>query len=158
MRGDLSEVYRIFKGFDNIDANYCCTIDRSNITRRQSSLKICGKIFTSNELKHFFNRVVNVQNSVSSVVLDSTKVTSLKNKLQSASEIPSDVKANYSLNWSEFTSYVNVSLLTVLLLVQQRVREAIVIALISFPLNVNPVSPLQLLQLLLLFPFPPSPY
>lgn len=59
MRGDL--VVKRFKEFDNINANEYFTKDPSNITGRQNSLKLNGKMFTSNEAKHFFFiRVVNV--------------------------------------------------------------------------------------------------
>ena len=82
MRGDLIEVFKIFKGFDNINAEDYLTVDRSNITRRRNSFKIIGKRFSSNEAKHFFfNRVVNVWNSLPSNVVDSITITAFKNRL-----------------------------------------------------------------------------
>ncbi len=61
MRGDLIEVFQIFKGFDNINAENYFTINYSNKTRKRNKLKIISKRFSSNEAKHFFfNRVVNV--------------------------------------------------------------------------------------------------
>ncbi len=60
LRGDLIEVYKIFKGFDNIDVNDYFTIDRSNVNRN-NGFKIVRKRFTSNEARHFFfNRVMNI--------------------------------------------------------------------------------------------------
>jgi hypothetical protein len=82
MRGDLIEVFKIFKGFDNINAEDYFTIDHSNRTRKRNSFKILGKRFLSNEAKHFFfNRVVNVWNSLPSNVVDSITVTTFKNRL-----------------------------------------------------------------------------
>jgi len=46
MRGDLIEVFKIFKGFDNINAKDYLTVDRSNISRRRNSFKITGKRFS----------------------------------------------------------------------------------------------------------------
>ncbi len=73
MRGDLIEVLKIFKGFDNISAEDYFTVDRSN-TRRHNSFKVISKRFSSNEAKHFFNRVVNVWNSLPSSVVDGVTV------------------------------------------------------------------------------------
>ena len=82
MRGDLIEVYKMFKGFDNLNVNQYFSLDRSNLTRRQNSFKIIGKRFNSNEAKHFFfNRVVNVWNSLPSSVVDSETVLTFKNSL-----------------------------------------------------------------------------
>ena len=82
MRGDLIEVFKIFKGFDNIRAEDYFAIDQTNLTRRHNSFKIIGKRFSSNEAKHFFfNRVVNVWNSLPSDVVDSVTVETFKNRL-----------------------------------------------------------------------------
>ena len=82
MRGDLIEVFKIFKGFDNINAQDYFTIDHSNRTRRRNNFKIIGKRFVSNEAKHFFfNRVPNVWNLLPSSVVDSPTVTTFKNRL-----------------------------------------------------------------------------
>ena len=82
MRGDLIEMFKIFKGFDNVNAEDYVTVDRSSTTRRHNSFKIIGKRFSSNEAKHFFfNRVVNVWNSLPSSVVDSITVAAFKNKL-----------------------------------------------------------------------------
>ena len=82
MRGDLIEVYKIFKGFDNLNVDNYFSLDRSNVTRRQNNFKIAGKRFISNEAKHFFfNRVVNVWNSLPSSVVDCETVITFKNRL-----------------------------------------------------------------------------
>ena len=81
MRGDLIEVFKIFKGFDNISAENYFTLDRTN-TRRRHDFKVVGKRFMSNEAKHFFfNRVVNIWNSLPSIVVESNTVTTFKNRL-----------------------------------------------------------------------------
>ena len=81
MRGDLIEVFKIFKGFDNINAEHYFVLDRSN-TRRRHDFKVIGKRFLSNEAKHFFfNRVVNVWNSLPSTVVESNTVEIFKNRL-----------------------------------------------------------------------------
>ena len=72
MRGDLIEMFKIIKGFDNINAEDYITFDRS----------ITGKRFTSNEAKHFFfNRIVNVWNSLPANVVDSKTINTFKNRL-----------------------------------------------------------------------------
>ena len=82
MRGDLIEVFKIFKGFDNIRAEDYFAIDQTNLTRRHNSFKVIGKRFSSNKAKHFFfNRVVNVWNSLPSDVVDSVTVETFKNRL-----------------------------------------------------------------------------
>ena len=81
MRGDLIEVYKIFKGLDNINVNDYFTVDRSNATRN-NGYKIIGKRFRTNESKHFFfNRVVNVWNSLPAHVVDSGTIETFKNRL-----------------------------------------------------------------------------
>ena len=52
LRGDLIEVFKIFKGFDNINVDDYFTVDRSNVTRN-NRCKIVGKRFKTNEAKHF---------------------------------------------------------------------------------------------------------
>ena len=70
LRGDLIEVFKIIKGIENMDMEKYFTIDTSNITRN-NGYKIVGKRFQTNEAKHFFfNRVVNVWNSLPSNVID----------------------------------------------------------------------------------------
>ena len=82
MRGDLIEVFKIFKGFDNINPENYFTVNQTHVTRRQNNFKIVGKRFTSNEAKHFFfNRVVNVWNSLPSSVADCETVCTFKNRL-----------------------------------------------------------------------------
>ena len=81
IRGDLIEVFKIFKGFDNINVNDYLTVDRSNLTRN-NGYKIIGKRFTSNEAKHFFfNRVVNIWNGLPRSAVDSRTVATFKNRL-----------------------------------------------------------------------------
>ena len=43
MRGDLIEMFKIIKGFDNINAEDYITFDQSNITKRRHTFKITGK-------------------------------------------------------------------------------------------------------------------
>ena len=47
MRGDLIEMFKLIKGFDNINAEDYLTFDRSNISRRHNSFKITGRRFSS---------------------------------------------------------------------------------------------------------------
>ena len=81
IRGDLIEVFKIFKGFSNLDANKYFTIDHSNLTRN-NGYKIIPKRFQSHEAKHFFfNRIVNIWNKLPSEVVNSNSIESLKNKV-----------------------------------------------------------------------------
>ena len=79
MRGDLIEMFKIMKGFDNINAEHYLTFDRSNITRRRHIFKITGKRFSSNDANNFFfNRIVNVWNSLPANVVDCKTITTFK--------------------------------------------------------------------------------
>ncbi len=80
MRGDLIEVYKIFRGFDNINVSDYFTIDRSNVTR-SNGFKIIGKRFTSNEAKHFFYSFVNIWNNLPAHVVNSNTTETFKNRL-----------------------------------------------------------------------------
>ena len=81
LRGDLIEVYKIFKGFDNLNVNDYFTVDRTQTTR-SNGYKIVGKRFTSNEAKHFFfNRIVNVWNGLPAQVVDSNTIETFKKRL-----------------------------------------------------------------------------
>ena len=81
LRGDLIEVFKIMKGFDNLDMNKYFEIDRSNQTR-SNGYKIIGKRFQSHEAKFFFfNRVVNVWNKLPYDTVNSISIDSFKNKL-----------------------------------------------------------------------------
>ena len=92
MRGDLIEMFKIFKGFDNMNAENYFTLDQSN-TRRRHDLKVIGKRFSSDEAKHFFfNRVVNVWNSLPSIVIESNTVATFKNRLDKYMESNPEMK------------------------------------------------------------------
>ena len=81
MRGDLIEVFKMFKGFNNVNVDNYFSLDRSN-RRRHHDFKIIGKRFSSHESKYFFfNRVVNVWNSLPSAVVESNSLAIFKNRL-----------------------------------------------------------------------------
>ena len=66
MRGDLIEVFKMLKGFVNVDVNDYFTLAQSRITRG-NGYKIASKRFASQEAKHFFNCVVNAWNMINEV-------------------------------------------------------------------------------------------
>ena len=81
LRGDLIEVFKILKGIENVDAAKYFTIDTSNRTRN-NGYKIVGKRFQTNEAKYFFfNRVVNIWNSLPSSVIDCSTTETFKKRL-----------------------------------------------------------------------------
>ena len=81
LRGDLIQVYKIFKGHDNLNVEKYFTIDQLNYTRGNGH-KIKGKRFQSHEAKHFFfNRVVNVWNKLPSSVVNCDTVLTFKSHL-----------------------------------------------------------------------------
>ena len=81
LRGDLIAIFRILHVVDNIDINDYVTTDLTSTTRN-NGFKIIGKRFRSNEAKHFFfNRFVNVWNSVSAQIVNSNTIESFKKKL-----------------------------------------------------------------------------
>ncbi len=64
MRGDLIKIFKMFKGFVNVDVNDYPTLIGSGITGG-NDYKIASKRFSSQETKHFFfNPEVNVWNSL----------------------------------------------------------------------------------------------
>jgi len=81
LRGDLIEVFKIFKGYSNLDVNKYFVIDHSNFTRN-NGCKIVGKRFQSLETKHFFfNRVVNIWNKLPSETVNSNLIETFKIKI-----------------------------------------------------------------------------
>ncbi len=58
MRGDLIEVFKMFKGFVNVVVNDYFTLAQTRVTRG-NGYKIASRRFSSQEAKHlFFKRVV----------------------------------------------------------------------------------------------------
>ncbi len=81
MRGDLIEVFKMFKGFVNVDVIDYFTLAQSRVTSG-NGYKIASKRLSSQEAKHFFfSRVVSVWNSLSASVVESESVATLKNRL-----------------------------------------------------------------------------
>ncbi len=81
MRGDLIEVFKMFKGFVNVDVNDYFTLAQSRATRG-NGFKTASRRFLSQEAKHFFfNRVVNSWNSLPASVVESGSVATFKNRL-----------------------------------------------------------------------------
>ena len=81
LRGDLIEVFKMFKGFDNLNVDDYLTVDRTHATR-SNGYKIVGKRFTSNEAKHFFfNRIVNVWNGLPANIADCKTIETFKKRL-----------------------------------------------------------------------------
>ena len=81
LRGDLIEIFKMFRGLDNVNIHDYLNVDERNITR-SNGYKIVGKHFRSEEAKHyFFNRVVNVWNSLPAQVVDSGTLETFKNRV-----------------------------------------------------------------------------
>ena len=74
LRGDLIKVFKIFKGFINVNLDTYFTVNRSNFTRN-NGYKIFGKRFVTYESKYiFYISVVNVWNGLPSNVVYSATV------------------------------------------------------------------------------------
>ena len=81
LRGDLIEIFKMFRGLDNVNIHDYLNVDERNITRN-NGYKIIGKHFRSEEAKHyFFNRVVNVWNSLPAQVVNSDTLETFKNRV-----------------------------------------------------------------------------
>ncbi len=91
MRGDLIEVFKMFKGFVNVDVNDYFTLAQSGV-KRGNGYKIARKRFSSQESKHFCNRVVNAWNSLPASVVEGESVTTFKNRLDKHLMSNSDVR------------------------------------------------------------------
>ncbi len=57
MRGDLIEVFKMFKGFVNVDVNDYFTLAQSRVTRG-NGYATASKGFSSQEAKHFFFKCI----------------------------------------------------------------------------------------------------
>ena len=81
LRGDLIEVFKMIRGFANVTISDYVTVDQERVTR-SNGFKIIGKTFRSEESKNFFfNRVVNVWNSLPTQVVNSDTIESFKHRL-----------------------------------------------------------------------------
>lgn len=60
MRGDVVEVFKMFKGHSDVNVEDYFTTDRSTRTGKNNNSKIRGKIFSPHDGIHFFNRFVNI--------------------------------------------------------------------------------------------------
>ncbi len=81
MKGDLIEVFKMFKGYVNVDVNDYFTLAQSAATRG-NGYKMASKRFSSQEAKHFFfNRVVNAWKSLPASVVERESVATFKNRL-----------------------------------------------------------------------------
>ena len=78
LRGDLIKVFKIFRGFDNININdYMTTVLAS--TTRNNGFKIIGKRFRSKQSKaFFFNIIVYIWNSLPAEIVNSNKIESFE--------------------------------------------------------------------------------
>ncbi len=70
----------MFKGFVNVDVHDYFKLAQSRVTRGYG-YKIASKRFSSQEVKHFFNRVVSAWNSLPASVVESESVATFKNRL-----------------------------------------------------------------------------
>ena len=83
LRGDLIEVFKMMRGFVNVNISDYVTVDQERATR-SNGLKIIGKSFRSEESKYFFfNRIVNVWNSLPSQIVSSNTIEMFKHRLDS---------------------------------------------------------------------------
>ena len=74
LRGDLTAVFKIFKGFFHANPDAYFTVYRSNITKN-NGYKINGERFKTEETKYYlFDRVVNIWNRLPSNVINSDTV------------------------------------------------------------------------------------
>ena len=78
LRGELIEVFKMFRGIDNINIHDYITTDLITTTRKHD-FKVIGKRFRSNEAKHFFfNRIVNIWNYLPAQLVNSNTTESFK--------------------------------------------------------------------------------
>ena len=70
----------MFRGLDNVSIHDYLNLDERNITH-SNGYKVTGKGFPSEEAKHeFFNRVVEVWNSLPAQVVNSNTLETFKNR------------------------------------------------------------------------------
>lgn len=81
MLDDLIDTFRTFIGSNNVSAQDDLPIDRSNVMRRRSIIKMSGNRFFSNDTEHLLNHVANEWYSLLSSVHGCIAVTSCKNGL-----------------------------------------------------------------------------
>lgn len=80
LRGDLIEVFKMLKGYENVDANLF--FSQSNTVTRGHSLKLFKHGYRLDCRKYFFSqRVIDIWNSLSDDVIACNSVNSFKNKI-----------------------------------------------------------------------------
>ena len=78
LRGDLIEIFKNVHMCDNININDYISTDFTSTTRN-NDFKITGKRFRLNEAKHFFfNRIVNIWNSLPAQIINSITIEYFK--------------------------------------------------------------------------------
>ena len=78
IRRALIEVFKIFKGYSNLNVNNYFNIS----IPKNNGCKIIRKRFKSHEAKYFFfNRIVNIWNTLPSEILNSSSIPSFKRKI-----------------------------------------------------------------------------
>ena len=85
-------MFKMFRGFDNVNIRDYLDVDRETNTRN-NGFKDNGKNFRSEESKHFFfNRVVNVWNSLPPQVVSCNTIESFKTRLDKFLSSNPDIK------------------------------------------------------------------
>ena len=80
LRGDLTETFKIMKGYEGIDASNF--FELSNTVTRGHNLKICKARFNRDIGRYSFrNRVVDEWNSLPKDIIDAPSVNAFKNRL-----------------------------------------------------------------------------
>ena len=84
MRGDMTETFKILKGFDQLDASKFFIL-RAEVTEREATRGHNLKIFkqrrnTALSRKFFSHRVVDRWNSLPSFVIEATSINSFKDR------------------------------------------------------------------------------
>ena len=81
LRGEMIEVFKILKGFDNVDSRQFFKLSDIGITRN-NGLKLQVKRFRTNIAKNFFTyKVINHWNRLPQEVVDAQSINTFKNRL-----------------------------------------------------------------------------
>ena len=81
LREDFSQVFKFYKGHDNLQVDIFFTVGRSNFIRN-NAFNITGKLLGSHESKlFFFNRVVNAWSNLPCEVVDCNAILTFNNSL-----------------------------------------------------------------------------
>ena len=80
-RADIIEVFKIMKGFDNVNKDLFFSVDKRGRTRGHTLKLIKPQVNSNMRLHSFSRRVINIWNSLPESVISAETIDTFKNRL-----------------------------------------------------------------------------